>query len=241
MHIFLSLILAPFLIAQGMIVKRNTPKLPEASGDRSGSQGNSTREINLLILGDSAAAGVGVLHQDNALSGQVLLHLNTDIKVNWTLTAETGATTKQAIERIHHLPTSTFHIVITSLGVNDVTSNCPVNTWLNQQKLLIQLLEGKFSAEFIIQTAVPQMHLFPKLPQPLRWYLGRHAKNMNTALELWIKNKPNISLLQIDTPNGTNLMASDGFHPGPKIYTMWGKLAAEMINSHLSKNTPSSK
>ncbi len=45
-------------------------RLPEAHGERSGCCGNGN-ELNLLIIGDSAAAGVGVDEQSEALASQL--------------------------------------------------------------------------------------------------------------------------------------------------------------------------
>ena len=63
--------LAPVIIAQGLYVRRVTPRLPEPEGERSGVNGAGP-PLSLLILGDSAAAGVGVATQDQALSGQLV-------------------------------------------------------------------------------------------------------------------------------------------------------------------------
>lgn len=61
----------PILWWQGRRVKRDTPRLPEAAGARVGVSG-AGQPLRVLILGDSAAAGVGVSHQDQALLGQIL-------------------------------------------------------------------------------------------------------------------------------------------------------------------------
>ena len=53
-----TLALLPVLFVQGTKVRKNTPRLLEASGDREGTVGKG-RPLSLLILGDSAAAGVG--------------------------------------------------------------------------------------------------------------------------------------------------------------------------------------
>jgi len=55
-------VLSPLLVCQGIYVRRVTPKLPEADGPRSGEAGSGAL-LRLLVLGDSAAAGVGVRTQ----------------------------------------------------------------------------------------------------------------------------------------------------------------------------------
>ena len=68
-----TLVLLPVLFVQGTKVRKNTPRLLEASGDREGIVGKG-RPLSLLILGDSAAAGVGVETQQDALSGRGKAH-----------------------------------------------------------------------------------------------------------------------------------------------------------------------
>ncbi len=58
----LQLALGPLLLAQGLYVRKTISKLPEPQGDRAGICG-SGRELHMLILGDSAAAGVGAASQ----------------------------------------------------------------------------------------------------------------------------------------------------------------------------------
>ena len=57
-----TLALLPVLFVQGTKVRKNTPRLLEASGERQGIVGKG-KPLSLLILGDSAAAGVGVENQ----------------------------------------------------------------------------------------------------------------------------------------------------------------------------------
>ena len=63
MGLTLNAPLAPLLWAQGVHTRRKTVVLPEPPGPRSGRTGSGSM-LRLLIAGDSAAAGVGVDHQD---------------------------------------------------------------------------------------------------------------------------------------------------------------------------------
>lgn len=63
-----TITLIPALIIQGKKVKKNTPRLPEPEGVREGITGQG-KKLSILILGDSAAAGVGVKTQEDALLG----------------------------------------------------------------------------------------------------------------------------------------------------------------------------
>ena len=69
-----TLFLLPVLFIQGHKVRKNTPRLAEAKGEREGRAGQG-KSLSLLILGDSAAAGVGVENQKDALSGAIIQEL----------------------------------------------------------------------------------------------------------------------------------------------------------------------
>lgn len=73
--------LLPVVIIQGVKVRKKTPRLLEASGDRDGLVGQGD-PLSLLILGDSAAAGVGVETQQDALSGAIMSQLKMNILCN---------------------------------------------------------------------------------------------------------------------------------------------------------------
>ena len=80
-HLALILI-GPVLFLQGKHVKRVTPKLSEPEGHRHGQVGQG-KGLSLLIVGDSAAAGVGVEHQQQALSGRLVAALSeVPVKTN---------------------------------------------------------------------------------------------------------------------------------------------------------------
>ena len=57
-----KVLLGPVLLAQGIYTRRMTPRLPEAEGERQGEAGSGD-VLRLLIVGDSAAAGVGAATQ----------------------------------------------------------------------------------------------------------------------------------------------------------------------------------
>lgn len=161
-----TLALFPALLIQGNRVKKNTIRLPEAEGEREGITGQG-QTLSLLILGDSAAAGVGVAHQNDALLGAVVSTLQHQYQVHWRLQAQSGDTTSQLIQKIKKMVNQKYDVVVTSVGVNDVTRLMSARTWIKQQQQFYQLIQAKFQPELIIATGVPPMHLFPALPNPL--------------------------------------------------------------------------
>lgn len=235
-HLLLTILLAPVLLIQGILVRKNMPILPEPPGPRKGTKGTG-RRISILILGDSAAAGVGADHQNNALLGQLVDELAEYFCVSWQLEANTGATTDCAINRLKNLEENQFDIVLTSLGVNDITSNVSITKWMRQQNALQEKCFKTLNSQLIITTALPPVGKFPALPQPLRWYLGRRSNQFNQALEKQVSHKNNVHFLYIGLLDDLKAMATDGFHPGAKVYQQWALKAAAKIKSEFLNST----
>lgn len=226
-----TLALIPALVIQGSRVKKNKIRLPEAEGAREGITGEG-QTLSLLILGDSAAAGVGVAHQNDALLGAVISALQHQYQVHWRLEAQSGDTTSQVIQKTKKLVNQKYDVVVTSVGVNDVTRLMSAQTWIKQQQHFYQLIQAKFQPELIIATGVPPMHLFPALPNPLSWLFGQYAKQMNLQLEKMIAQQEDMQWIEYDIRKYQSMnleMAKDGFHPSKEIYQIWGKEVAEMI------------
>ncbi len=222
--------LAPLLLAQGLHVRRRIPRLPEPEGERSGCAGQG-RPLRLLITGDSAAAGVGVGHQEQALSGQLVQQLAGDFQVSWRLLAQSGFTTAQIIECLRAAPVERFDVAVISIGVNDVTAGVGVRTWLARQQQLLTLLGERFQVEHVLFSSLPPMHLFPALPQPLRWFLGSRARHFNHAIAQYLQGHGQGELICPDLHGLTT--ASDGFHPGDASYAAWARRLADVIRARL--------
>ncbi|MCV2884898.1 SGNH/GDSL hydrolase family protein [Aestuariibacter sp. AA17] len=227
--------LAPILLLQGWYVKRTIVRLPEAEGKREGSIGHlHPRALSILVLGDSAAAGVGVKTQQDALVGQLVGQLEPHYSITWQLLAKTGENTSSFRKLFDTSNPICADWVIVSLGVNDVTSRQSLRVFVEHTQRLINEIRERTGARHIILTAVPPMHLFTGLPQPLRWVLGQRAKQLDSALSD-VCDVLNCHHLTISDDNivsseaHSDMIAEDGFHPGKGAYMLWGQKVAELI------------
>lgn len=226
-----TIVLIPSLIIQGNAVKKNTLRLPEPDGNRHGIIGTG-KPLSILILGDSAAAGVGVETQKDALLGAVLNQLKNQYEISYRLEAKTGHTTGEIIKTVKNMSLRHFDVVITFVGVNDITKLTPPKNWIKKQQKLYAEINQKFMTELIIASSVPPMNRFPALPNPLAWLLGEYAKGMNKTLERFVQQQVNMQLIEYDLERFKMLnleMAEDGFHLGKEIYTFWGQQIADKI------------
>ena len=226
----LALPLLPLLALQARHVRRVTPRLPEPEGEREGHRGEGT-PLRLLILGDSAAAGVGASHQDEALLGRLVAALAYVPALEWRLIARSGDTTDDTLRALREQPDLRCDIVVTSLGVNDVTKLRSAAVFVSLQQQLIEHLRTGCGARRILVSGLPPMHAFPALPQPLRAFIGRHARRLDAALAAWLATQPDCEHLPFGELPAADMMATDGFHPGPPIYAEWAERVGQRIRT----------
>jgi len=227
-HPLLLLPLSPLLLLQGAYVRKVTPRLPEASGARAGEAGTGPA-LRLLILGDSAAAGVGVETQQQALTGQLVERLADGLRLRWKLWAANGRTSARCIALLEERAAETFDAAVISLGVNDVTGGVHLADWLAQQARIRAVLRAKFGVRRIVLTAVPPMQHFRALPQPLRWALGERARCFNQALARSVSDEADVRVLAVAFPPDGDYLAADGFHPNAAAYARWAEEAERLI------------
>lgn len=224
--------LGPVLVVQGVRARRSILRLDEPAGARSGSEGSGPA-LRLLIAGDSAAAGVGAATQHEALSGQLAAQLGSGFHVSWKLIAQTGLTVRDVIGRLEATAPERFDVALISVGVNDVTGRTRSTAWIRRLKALIGLLESRFGVEHILLSSLPPMHVFPALPQPLRWYLGYRARQLDAMIRTIAAADARCEYLPIDFPFEQRYMAADGFHPGAPAYRAWASAAAHVIRRRI--------
>ncbi|MDW3221695.1 MAG: SGNH/GDSL hydrolase family protein [Paracoccaceae bacterium] len=224
--------LSPVLAFQAMKVISKTPRLPEPEGPRVGRVGSGP-DLRVLIVGDSSAAGVGADHQLEALSGRLTHALAANFSVSWQLVAKTGMTTRKMPGYLKKNAQLRFDIAVTALGVNDVTRLVAPMTWVAQTNAFHQVLENDFGVRRIYVTAVPPMAKFPSIPDPLAGFLGDRASLMNAAQQRGLDTHGSARLVDPDWGFDDTMMASDRFHPGPRLYARWGSAMARHILNDL--------
>lgn len=243
--------LAPVYLYQGMKLKKTALRLPEAEGERRGrltlaSKDNSSEDkatLNLMLLGDSSAAGVGVSSQQQALAGQLLeqLQLLPQIQqkfsqLEWSLHATSGHTSFDALRRLYVLPkpATAVDIMIVMIGVNDTTANISTSKWEQQLREIIGLSKRKFGAKHIIFPCLPPMQNMPAIPSPLNKLMGYKTQLMNEKLIQVCDHYDEVLALQFDLENtdlqNQNFFAEDGFHPNSAAYLLLAEKLATTIS-----------
>ena len=231
MSLTAKLILSPVLVAQAMATRARLPRLPEPEGERQGVAGQG-RPLRLLITGDSSAAGVGVVHQRDALA-QRLAHRLAEaapVRVSWQLRARSGLTTAQTLALLRDQGQATADVVVVVTGVNDVVDQVPSRRAVAARETLANWLRNGHGVQHVVFAPLPPIHHFPGLPQPLRWVAGADARRHNAALAEWAASRGDVSCVAMEMPLNRGVMAGDGFHPGEPVY----RYCANAIALHIA-------
>jgi lysophospholipase L1-like esterase len=223
--------LSPLLWVQGRWVRVRTPVLPEIAGPRHGQAGDGT-PLRLLVLGDSAAAGVGAGRFEQSLAGFLVQDLSRDHRLTWRVLAKSGATVTTTLTALaEQAGIAPFDVVVTSLGVNDVTSGATRTGYVAGYQDCIRRLRGVHQARLIVISRMPPVGQFPALPHPLRGVLGLRARKFDRALEAALRYDPDVRFVTQGPMRDTSVMSSDGFHPGPPVYAAWAAQASAFIRA----------
>ncbi len=261
-----DMLLAPIYLYQGRKVKRDTVRLPEPEGDRFGHiklrsldgvvDPQHQQMLNLMIVGDSAAAGVGSLTQQEALAGKLIPALQQQPIINaqfdtlnWSLQATTGHTSFDILRRLYVLaaPLQPLDVMVLSVGVNDTAANISVHKWQQQLEQIIAIAQRKFGVRTLIFSRLPQMAKMPALPAPLNGFIGAKANKLDEILQQVCTDHEGVTYMATDFArmieehsNGSPIdiavmFASDGFHPSSLMYGYWAQqlaaLIAELLNT----------
>jgi lysophospholipase L1-like esterase len=221
-------LLWPIFWLQGRHVRRVTPRMPEASGSRKGICGQGS-VCRVLVAGDSGAAGVGVATQDEALCGQLVRRLSQHHRVEWCVLAVNGLDSPGLVKLLEDAPLARFDVVILSMGANDVTCLCSPQRWVQWQGQLAALIVHRFAPRLLVHSAVPPMHSCMALPQPLRWFMGRWATEMNLRLSGLLSGQEKRTMHWHPASTTSNGMAADGIHPSSSGYAQWADGLSQLI------------
>ncbi|HKX43248.1 MAG TPA: SGNH/GDSL hydrolase family protein [Burkholderiaceae bacterium] len=231
MSLALKLVLSPLLAAQAIRTRRLAPVLPEAAGLREGQLGHGGAALRVLIAGDSSAAGVGVVHQDDAFAGYFTraLHRRTGRPVRWRLVAHSGYTTLQVHELLRATRLPVVDIAIVLSGVNDVIGLISPKRAVQHRAALADWLLHDGRTRAVLFGPLPPIDQFPLLPEPLRSFMAADARLHDAEMAAWAAKRRNVFHTPIDLQLSPRAMASDGFHPAEPVYRACGEALARFV------------
>lgn len=228
--------LAPVLYLQASRVRRTALELPEPHGPREGIEGDADPALRLLVAGDSSAAGVGAPSQDEALARPLAqrLALRLGRAVRWQLRAQTGLTSDGVLHELMHGHVHEADVAVVICGVNDITKEQGLAFALRKRRHIADWLRLQRGVQHVFFPALPEMEMFPALPQPLAFYAGQAARRNNRAQARWAPQNGCVHV-PMDGITHPALFCEDGFHPSATLYARVAERLAAAVEGALHR------
>jgi lysophospholipase L1-like esterase len=178
---------------------------------------------------------VGAADHAEALVGRLAREIGgaTGRAVGWQVVGRTGATARDARELLLRAELAFVpDVAVVALGVNDVLGLRSPSVWTAGLRELTDTLRALCGPVPVVLAAVPPLHRFPALPQPLRGVLGLRARLLDRAARRLAARLPAVHHAGdpgLPTGAAAGYFASDGFHPSPAGYALWARHLAQPV------------
>lgn len=216
------------LVHQAAIARRRIGKpLGEQSlvADRVWKRSLDGRPIELLLLGDSLAAGLGAEHRKETLGGRIAKALAKRMQcpVRLRTAAVVGSESSALAGQLDDLPGDyRADVAVIVVGGNDVTHTIPPSAAAERLEQAIIRLRDAGTA--VVVGTCPDLGTLQPVPQPLRALMSRMSRRL--ALEqtkvAWRTGAVPVDLRQVlgptfhDQPD--EMFSLDRFHPSAAGY-----------------------
>ena len=220
---------APVLAIQGRRLRRVTPLLPPAALPWTGSLPGD-QPLRLLVIGDSTAAGVGAASQDEGLPGGLARELRARWRrgVDWTAIGESGATSRDLIERF--LPTALeqdYDFVFLTIGANDALAIRTRTAFARDVRSILEALRERNPEATLMMSSLPAFYRFELLPQPLKRRLYTHSSSLEAGAREVVAGFDGAFMSPKPPPYTDGFFATDLFHPSAIGYRDWARFVIE--------------
>jgi lysophospholipase L1-like esterase len=235
--VILSIPLLPILYFQGKRVKATVPSLPEAEGKEGVATAASDKTLQVLLIGESTIAGVGVATHEEGFAGAFGRELATLLQVNvhWKVYARSGYTARKVANKlVPKIAETSPDMILAGLGGNDAfTLNTPWQ-WQADILQLIDSLQVKFPGKPIFFLNMPPIKEFPAFTPVMKFVIGNLVELHGDALQATVGKRENVYYYgrnitlkdwneRLKIQGSTKDYFSDGVHPSKLTYQTWAK------------------
>lgn len=215
--------------AQTMWVRSASLFLPPAAGASEGVvEAPGSPEFKLALVGDSAAAGIGVSTHSLGLAGSLgrELAVTTGRRVEWRVFAQSIANVQRIRQRLIPQVPVDHDLVVLVAGMTDALAPTPLDEWSIDIAAAIEDLAVRHRCLLVAGT--PPFARMPCLPSPLRETLDQRGRAMDAVTAEVCASRPGVVFSSSRTlPDGSDgFFAVDGFHPSARAYAQWARTLA---------------
>jgi len=246
----LALPLLPILYLQGKRIRKKVPQLPEAQGTSGQVHSDYPGNLNVLLIGESTMAGVGVKTHQEGFAGSFARKLAelSRANVKWEVFARGGYTLKRLRYKIvPKIPNNQYDIIVIGMGGNDAFKLNSPKVWGENIEALITACQEKFPATPIAFCNMPPIKEFPAFPGLVKFIVGNLVELFGQKLNTICDQKSGVYnssevirlknwLHKIGPNNKEAKFFSDGVHPSQLTYQIWGEDFANFVVTNIDFN-----
>ena len=237
--------LLPFMYFHGKRIRTKIPQLPEAKAPEGKAifATNTYQTFNIITLGESTIAGVGVETHEDGFAGSLARTLTSIYQANikWKVYARSGYTAKRVTQKlIPRINEKHLDLIVIGLGGNNAFTLSSPRKWRNDILELISELRKKYPDTTIVFCNMPPIKDFPAFTKLIKFTIGNLVEILGAELKKITGTMQNVfyhsdiikleNWIKILESNFTaSDFFSDGVHPSKLTCETWGKEMAEFI------------
>jgi len=156
--------------------------------------------------------------------------------VFWKVLAKSGYTARTVCDLlVPQIPTEAFDLIVIGLGGNDTFKLNSPGKWRKDFMELIQQIRQRQPQSKIVIINVPPVGNFPAFPKLMQIILGNLVRLHGKAIRDFPQLYNQVHYMELSQVEGKSMIDdffSDGVHPAPITYAIWGKEIAHYIINH---------
>ena len=228
----LSWLAFPVYAWQGVRVRLRTPRMLPPTGPVRHLIEGAEPAVNLLVLGESSAAGVGIDQTEEGLAARLagLIRERTGRRVVWRAAGFNSATAGQLRDHVvPNLAAEAWDHIVLAVGTNDAKNFHTVGRFKREFGGLVYALRAKWPEARIVWSPVVEMTLVPALPPLLGKVLEIRASLINRMGERLCLERGAVPAARLPIPDPQAGFSRDGFHASAAGYGAWAEHLAEVV------------
>lgn len=236
-------LLLPILYWQGKRIRSRVPKLPPAKSPRGKAGAGGQSPFQLVTMGESTIAGLGVATHEEGFTGTLAAHLFDQLKrsVEWEVYARSGYTAADVRRQlVPKLSTEAPDLIVIGLGGNNAFGLHPPLVWRWQIRQLIGDLRKRYADTPIVFTDMPPVRSFPAFTPLMRFLIGNLVEMLGRTLAKEVAHHPGVYYYdhvitfedwskRLGVSGEAADFFSDGVHPSRLTYQVWARDIAGFI------------
>jgi lysophospholipase L1-like esterase len=200
--------------------------------------------LHVVWLGDSTTTGVGAADFEESMAWEVAEGL-TDGPVVLTVLGRSGDQVHEVLDDQVPLldevllPTARAHVVLISIGANDVTALTRRPTFEERYRSLVdrvaEILDDGPTPARIVLVGIPDIGTAPRLLPPLRQIAGFRAAQLDSVIEEVARDRGlhHVELADTTGPvfasDPERYFAADDYHPSGDGHGVWADAVLRSI------------